>query len=190
MYNKLALLEKDTQKVNLRSSFLSDKSPREMTLYLSKSLLRENVVKPLNEGRTLYFSDGSSSSKINNEKKLYIIKTYRKGVPHFDVFSLQQPEDTNAPGLHVALQNSLESIKFTFDRKNREVGVGSDGASANKSLYRLETANVGGHLIFAWCLSHKAQLALHNAFTGSQLETNAQKQLENEFYFFKKATLK
>ena len=106
------------------------------------------------------------------------------------MFSLQQPEDTNAPGLHVALQNSLESIKFTFDRKNREVGVGSDGASANKSLYRLETASVGGHLIFAWCLSHKAQLALHNAFTGSQLETNAQKQLENEFYFFKKATLK
>ena len=77
MYNKLALLEKDTQKVNIRSSFLSDKSPREMTLYLSKSLLRENVVKPLNEGRTLYFSDGSSSSKINDEKKLYIIKTYR-----------------------------------------------------------------------------------------------------------------
>ena len=106
------------------------------------------------------------------------------------MFLLQQPEDTNAPGLHVALQNSIESAKFTFDRKNWEVGVGFDGASANKSLYRLETASVGDHLIFAWCLSHKAQLALHYAFTGSQLETNAQKQLENEFYFFKKATLK
>ena len=185
MYNKLALFEKDNHKVNLGSSFLFEKGPREMTLYLSNSLLRENVVKPLNEGRTLYFSDGSSSSKINDQKKLCIIKTCRNGVPHFDALSLQQPDDTNAAGLHVALQNSIESAKFTFDRKNREVGVGSDGASANKSLYRLEKASVGDHLIFAWCLTHKVQLALHDAFTGSQLETDGQKQLENEFYLSK-----
>ena len=86
----------------------------------------------------------------------------------------------------MALQNSIESAKFTFDRKN-QVGVGSDGASANKSLYRLEKTSVGDHLIFAWCISHKVQLALHDAFTGSQLETDAQKQLENEFYLFKKS---
>ena len=172
MYNKLAMFEKDTHKVNLGSSFLSDKSAREMTLYLSNSLLRENFVKPLNEGRKLYFSllyDGSLSTKINDEKELYIIKTCRNGVSHFDVLSLQQPDDTNAAGQHVALQNSIEFAKFTFDRKNREVGVGSDGASANKSLYGLENASVGDHLIFAWCLLHKVQLALHDAFTGSEL---------------------
>ena len=80
VYNKLALFEKDTHKVNLGSSFLSNKSTRKMALYLSNSLLCENVVKPLNEGRTLYFSllyDGSSSSKTNDEKELYIMKTWR-----------------------------------------------------------------------------------------------------------------
>ena len=192
MYNKIGLFEKETHKVNLGRSFLSDKSAREMT-YLSNSLLRENFIKPLNEGRKLYFSllyDGSSSTKINDEKELYIIKTCRYRLPHFNVLSLQQPDDTKTAGLHVALQNSIESAKFTFDRKNGEDGVGSDGASANKSLYWLGKGSVGDHLTFAWCLSHEVQLALHGAFTGSQLETDAQKQLENEFYLFKKATLK
>ena len=82
------MFEKDTHKVNLGSSFLSNNSAREMTLYLLNSLLHENVVKPLNEGRKLYFSllyDGSSSDKINDEKELCIIKTYRNRVPHFDM---------------------------------------------------------------------------------------------------------
>ena len=37
---------------------------------------------------------------------------------------------------------------------------------------------------------HKVQLALYDAFTVSQLETDAKKQLEIGFYLFKKATLK
>ena len=44
--------------------------------------------------------------------------------------------------------------------------------------------------MFAWCLLHKVQLALHNALSDSQLEIDTQKQLENELYLFKKATLK
>ena len=160
-----------------------------MTLYLSNSLLCETVVKPLNEDRKLYFSllyVDSSSAKINDEKELYIIKICRKGVPHCNVLSLQQRDITNAAGLQVALQNSIESAKFTFDRKNREVGIGSDGAITNESL----KTSVGDHLTFAWCLLHKVQLALHYAFTDSQLETDTQKQLEYKFYVFKKATMK
>ena len=138
VHNELATFEKDTHKVNLGSLFLSDKNSIKMTLYLLNSLLHDDVVKPLNEGRNLHFSllyDGSSSAPINDERELYFIKTSRNGVPQFDVLLLQQPDDTNAAGLHVALQNSIESAKFTFYRKNREVGVGPDGASANKSLY-------------------------------------------------------
>ena len=67
------------------------------------------------------------------------------------MLSLNQPNDTNAAALQVALQNSKESGKFTFDSKNWEVGIGFDGASANKSLYQIKKANVD-HLIFAWCL--------------------------------------
>ena len=70
------------------------------------------------------------------------------------MLSFQQPYDTNAAGLHVALQNSIESAKFTFDRKNQEVGIESDGVSANKSLYQLEKVSLGDHLI---CLVPIAQ---------------------------------
>ena len=49
---------------------------------------------------------------------------------------------------------------------------------------------MGDHLIFAWCLLHKLELALHDAFTVSQLETDAQKQLEKRFCPFKKTGLK
>ena len=84
------------------------------------------------------------------------------------MLSPQQTHDTNAAGVLVALQNSIESAKFSFGRKNWEVGVASNGASTNKVPYQLENASVVDHLIFAWPLSYELELALHDAFTGSQ----------------------
>ena len=193
MYHHIAVFEKEHHKVDLGNAYTSNKSGREIAIFLSNSLLKYNVVKPLNDKRQLYFSllyDGSSSAKTNDEKKLYVIKTCKNGSPKFDILSLQQPEDTNAEGLHMALQRAVSNAKFTFPRKDRLIGVGSDGASANKSLYKLEKAAVGDHLVFSWCLSHKLELALHDAFKSSNLDSKAQKQLELEFYLFKKATLK
>ena len=99
---------------------------------------------------------------------MYLIKTCRNGVSSFNVLSPQQTHDTNAAGVLVALQNSIESAKFSFGRKNWEVGVASNGASTNKVLYQPENASVVDHLIFAWPLSHELELALHDAFTASQ----------------------
>lgn len=65
---------------------------------------------------------------------MYIIKTCRNRVLSFNVLSLQQTDDANAAGVLVALQNSIESAKFSFDRKNWEAGVASNGASTNKVL--------------------------------------------------------
>ena len=147
----------------------------------------------MNESRRHYFSlfyDGSSSAKTNDEKELYLIKTCKNGASTFDVLSLQQPNETDAPGLHIALQNAVQCAKFTFPRKDRMIGVESDGASANRRLYGLEKTTVGNHLVFTWYLSHKLKLALHDAFKGNQLKKDAQNQLESEFYLFKKATLK
>ena len=193
MYQNFVNFEKDIHKVDVGNGFLNNKSGQEITIFLSNSLLRENVVKPLNEGRRLYFSllyDGSSSAKTNDEKELYVIKTCNKGKPQFDVLSLEQPDDTNAAGLHIALQHSFQSAKFTFNRQERQIGNGSDGASANKSLFKLEKEALGEHLVFTWCLSHKLELALKDAFRDSSLDQRAQNQLTSEFYLFKKATLK
>ena len=135
-------------------------------------------------------NDGSSAAKINDEKELYIIKTCNQGTPKFDVLSLQEPEDTIAERLHESLKKAVTNAKFNFPRKERIVGVGSDGASANRRLFALKKAAAGDHLAFSWCLSHKLQLALRDAFKDISLESSAQNQLQEEFYLFKKATLK
>lgn len=77
-----------------------------------------------------------------------------------------------------------------FPRQDRMVGVGSDGASGNKSIYALEKSTVGNHLVFSWCLSHKLELVLNDAFNDSHLEKWIQTRLESEYYLLKKATLK
>ena len=107
-----------------------------MTIYLSTSLLRDNV-QSLNEKYHLYFSllyEGSSAAKINDEKELYIIKTCNQSTLKFDVLSLQEPEDTSAEGLQEPSKKAVTNAKFNFPRKWRMVGVGSDGASANRCL--------------------------------------------------------
>ena len=72
------------------------------------------------------------------------------------------------------------------------VGLGSDGMNANNCLYELEKEEIRrDHLVFTWCLSHKLELALQKSYTmGTQLEKDVQLQLANEYYLFKKVTLK
>ena len=91
IYCKIAVFERDSDRVELGNGFLTNKSGWEMTIYLNTSLLRDTIVQPLNEKYHLYFSllyNGSSAEKINDEKELYIIKTYNQDTPKFDVLSL------------------------------------------------------------------------------------------------------
>ena len=88
------------------------------------------------------------------------------------------------------MKKAVTNAKFNFPRKERIVGVGSDGASANRRLFALKKAAAGDRLAFSWCLSHKLQLALRDAFKDISLESSTQNQLQEEFYLFKKATLK
>ena len=71
------------------------------------------------------------------------------------------------------------------------VGLESDGTNANKCLYEIEKETFRDHFVLTWCLSHKLELAMHKSYkTDTQLEKDAQLQLANEYYIFKKATLK
>ena len=88
------------------------------------------------------------------------------------------------------MDKAVDEAKLTIPRKHHEVGVGSDGTSANKRLYLLEKEDVGDHLVFIWCSSHKLELAVKDAFKNVVLDSEAQQQLEKEYYLFKKATLK
>ena len=69
-------------------------------------------------------------------------------------------------------------------------GIGCDGASPNLALCVPEKEAVGDHLVFMWCLSHKLELALKDAFRDKELDKKAQEQLSSEFYLFKKCNFK
>ena len=163
MYEHFVKLERDTHKVDVGNAYLTDRSRREMLVHLSKSLLQRNFIDPLNTGARLYFSllyDGSSSAKTNDEKELYLIKTCDKGRPAFDVLSLQEPASVDTVGLKSSMDKAVQEAKLTIPRKHHEIGVGSDGTSANKRLFLLEKQDVGDHLVFIWCSSHKLELAV------------------------------
>ena len=125
-----------------------------------------------------------------DEKEVYVIKTCANGIPQFEVLALEQPSDASAMGLKSSLDNAVSKGKFTFDRKSREIGLGSDGTNTNKALYQLEKETVGEHLVSILCISHKLELTVHDAFKRSILNSDAEEQLQTVYYLFQQANLK
>lgn len=124
LYSDIANFEKDVHNVDLGNSYLTDTSCREMLTFLSQSIAMNNITKPLNDGTIRYYSvhnDGSSSAKTMDEKELFIIKTAHKGEVKFSVMSLEEPDEANAEGLKLALENSILKLGLNIERKEREV---------------------------------------------------------------------
>ena len=94
LYSDIANFEKDAHNVDLGNSYLTDTSCHEMLYFLSKSIVKNNITKPLNDETISYYSvhnDGSSSAKTMVEKELFIIKTAHKGEVKFSIMSLEEP---------------------------------------------------------------------------------------------------
>ena len=79
LYLDIANFEKDVHNVDLGNSYLTDTSCRKMLHFLSKSIVKNNITKTLNDDGTRgYYSvnnDGSSNAKTIDKKKPFIIKT-------------------------------------------------------------------------------------------------------------------
>ena len=56
-----------------------------------------------------------------DEKVLFLVKTPHKCEVKFSVMSLGEPEEANAEGLKLALENSILKLGLNIERKNREV---------------------------------------------------------------------
>ena len=109
----IANFKKDVNIVDLGNSYLTDVSCREMLHFVSKSIVKNNITKPLNDGTIHYYSvhnDGSSSTKTMDEKELFINKTAHKGEVKFSVMSLEEPEEVNSEGLKLAFGNSILNL--------------------------------------------------------------------------------
>ena len=117
-------------------------------------------------------------------KEVYVIKTCANGIPQFEVLALEQPSDASAMGFKLSLDNAVSKGKFTFNRKSREIGLGSDGTNTNKAQYQLEKETIGEHLVSILCISHKLELVIHDAFKRSKLNSDAEEQLQTVYYLF------
>ena len=72
LYSDIANFEKNVHNVDLRNSYLTDTSCHETLHFLSKSIVKNNLTKPLNDGTIHYYSvhnDGSSSTETLHEKE-------------------------------------------------------------------------------------------------------------------------
>ena len=110
-YKDLVTSKKEVHNVDLGTAYFSKCSAQEMIMYLSKSIVLENITEPLNTGERLYFSwlfDGSSSATTIDEKKVYIIKPCCNWMLQFKMLSLEEPDDAQASGLNDALHNVLK----------------------------------------------------------------------------------
>ena len=179
--------------VNLGTGYLSDTAGSEIIHYLSKSIKLDNITNPINDGLIKYYSiimsDGSSSTKTMDEKELFLMKTASTGVPKFSVISLEEVENAHAEGLKLAMENSVGKLNLTVDRKDKELGICTDGAAVNVKMHRLIKEEMGEHE-FILCPPHKVELAINDAFKEVPIELEVNKDYVNIYYFFKRANLK
>ena len=127
--------------------------------------------------------DGASSAKCVDEKELFIMKTCVQGKPTFNVMSLEEPDECNADGINEAMKNSINKLNFNFERKNKEIGMCSDGAAVNRAVYNQLVDELGPQYLSMFCLSHKFELALNDAFQISKLNENSENSYKGIYNF-------
>lgn len=193
LYSKMANFERDIHKVDMGTGYTTNIACREMLHYLSEAARAEYITEPLNNGEASFYSvlnDGSSSAKTLDEKELFLIKTAPNGIPVVQVMSLEEPEDTNAEGLKMSMEEAITKMGFTFERKDHELGMCSDGAAVNLKLHRLVKEEMGDHYVFTHCPNHGFELAVRDAFKLSEIEEEAAGDLLTNHKLFKGATLR
>ena len=68
-------------------------------------------------------NDGLTVTKTMDEKEPFIIKTAYKGEVNFSVISLEEPEEANAEGLKLVIEDSILKLGWNIKRKNRHMFV-------------------------------------------------------------------
>lgn len=192
-YGNLVKFTKEVLNVDTGKSYSYACAGSEIVNCLGKSVRLEKITEPLQQKKIRYYSilnDGSSSSKTNDEKELFFMKSACDGVPDYCLMSLEEPESTNAAGLQQALENSVLKLEVNFDRNEREIGMCSDGAAVNFALYNLLLEEIGEHYLHTWCPAHILELGIQDAFKISNMNTVCQEMCCKIYYLFKRATLR
>ena len=74
--------------------------------------------------------------------------------------SLEELKDCNAEGIKESMDNAVSKMKFNFKQSEKEIGMCSDGAMVNRSVYNLLHDEFGEQYLCILCLSHKFELSM------------------------------
>ena len=103
--------------------------------------------------------------------------------------SLEEPDECNADGINKSMKNSFNKLNFNFEHKNKEIGMCSEGVAVNRAVYNQLADERGSQYLSMFCLSHKLELALNDAFQISKLNENSENSYTDIHYFFKRPLL-
>ncbi len=148
--------------------------------------------------------DGSTDKGLV-ENELFVILYCRKDDDAQEIktcaryLCVQEPKKADADGLIECLSKALEymGIENILDRESVLgvqgnpvlVGCGTDGASVNVSAMRHKLQAVLCWLFWAWCYSHRLELACKDAFT-SHLFRDIDEMLLRLYYMYEKSPKK
>ena len=88
------------------------------------------------------------------------------------------------------MKNSFNRLNFNFERKNKEIGMCTDEAAVNHAVYNQLLDELGPQYLSMFCLSHKIELALNDAFQISKLNENSENSYTDIYHCFKRSSLR
>ena len=104
--------------------------------------------------------------------------------------SIEEPDECNTEGIKESMDNAVSKMKFNFKWSEKEIGMCSDGAMVNCSVYNLLRDEFGEQYLCILCLSHLFELSINDAFDSSVLSNNTEKDYIEIYYFFKQSLLR
>ena len=104
--------------------------------------------------------------------------------------SIEEPDECNTEGIKESMDNAVSKMKFNFKWSEKEIGMCSDGAMVNCSVYNLLRDEFGEQYLCILCLSHIFELSINDAFDSSVLSNNTEKDYIEIFFFFKQSLLR
>ena len=196
----------ERQGVRLGSSYKRSDCAKQFTYYIAEAQ-RSVFLQSLSQVNFFSFlMDGSTDAGNIEQEMIFVLHCKRDDKAkmmrsHTRYFAILNPTCSTADGLIDCLSGALERLDIDVSQKesvlNAEcrpvlIGGGTDGASVNVGVHSGMKVKIQGTLpwlYWAWCFSHRLELACKDAFK-SPLFAAVSEMLIRLFYLYKKSPKK
>ena len=187
----------ERQGIDIGQNYKNDKACSMFVHYIAQDL-KLQLLDSLSKVK--YFSiqsDGSTyTDSGNTEEELFLIQYFDPCLGGKQVciknnfFAVRQPKHCTGMGLFQCLEDAIGYVGIS-DWKERLVGYGCNGASANKAAgdLRGHLENAVPSVVMYWCLAHRLELSLSDSLKNTYFAT-IDEMLLRLYYIYKKSPKK